>query len=548
MEHNGPPAPTLDEGQKPSSSPRRAGWWVLGVGLVAVVALVVVTVQHPSSPATMSPDEINSTVKAAVDKDIEAARSAPPDSAQVYRAILPSLVVIRAERAGNGGKDSDLGAGVVVNDKGAILTARHVIADARTIQVTFSDGTKAAAKVVKEEPETDIAILQPEGSPEVIVPAVLGSSGGLHVGDATFAVGHPLGLVGSLSAGVISGLDRSIPLGDGSLKGLIQFDAAVNPGNSGGPLLNRSGQVIGIVTALANPTLRGYFIGIGFAVPIATRGRRRRCTGAMTDNRETSMDTPFPRPGPMEHVVYEVKKFIVGQDDLLERLIVALLARGHVLVEGVPGLAKTMAIKHAGPVHRRSVPAHPVHSRSGAGRSRRHQDLQPEARRVPDLDRAGAHEPVAGRRDQPRPGQGAERAARSHAGAPGDDRARDPTGARSVSRHGDSEPDRVRGHVPAAGGPARPLHAEGPGGVPLADGGVRDRRAHDRKPGSDADGHRHDSAAGPAAVGRRGVRRSRLDRVRREGGECHPGAGIDRAPATWLAMSPTAPAPGRRST
>ena len=103
------------------------------------------------------------------------------------------------------------------------------------------------------------------------MPAVLG--GGAQIGDETFAVGHPLGLVGSLSAGVISGLDRSFPLANGrTLAGMIQFDAAVNPGNSGGPLLNRNGQVIGIVTGLANPAGDDYFIGIGFAVPIGTAG------------------------------------------------------------------------------------------------------------------------------------------------------------------------------------------------------------------------------------------------------------------------------------
>jgi S1-C subfamily serine protease len=235
--------------------------------------LVVLAVQRSSSPGTMSPEEIDQTVKTAVDKGLEDARSVPPDSARVYQAILPSLVFIHAERPGGGAKANELGTGVIINDQGAILTARHVIASARTIQVTFSDGTVATARVLKEERDEDIAVLQPERPPQVIVPAVLGSSSGLHVGDDAFAVGHPLGLVGSLSAGVISGLDRSIPSGDGSmLKGLIQFDAAVNPGSSGGPLLNRRGQVIGIVTALANPSHQGFFIGIGFAVPIGTAG------------------------------------------------------------------------------------------------------------------------------------------------------------------------------------------------------------------------------------------------------------------------------------
>ena len=94
----------------------------------------------------------------------------------------------------------------------------------------------------------------------------------MRVGDEAFAIGNPLGLIASMSAGVISGFDRIIPLNeDGQkLEGLIQFDTAVNPGNSGGPLLNRQGQVIGIVTALADPSEQGYFIGIGFAVPIGT--------------------------------------------------------------------------------------------------------------------------------------------------------------------------------------------------------------------------------------------------------------------------------------
>jgi S1-C subfamily serine protease len=97
--------------------------------------------------------------------------------------------------------------------------------------------------------------------------------GGARVGDAVYPVGNPLGLSGSLTAGVVSALDRSIRSENGrTLKQLIQFDAAVNPGNSGGPLLNRDGQVIGIVTALANPSQQPYFVGIGFAVPIATAG------------------------------------------------------------------------------------------------------------------------------------------------------------------------------------------------------------------------------------------------------------------------------------
>jgi S1-C subfamily serine protease len=199
------------------------------------------------------------------------AMDAPPRSTEVYRAILPSLVFIRTEgneaRAGSG-----VGSGVIVNDDGAILTAHHVVDGARRISVTFADGTEAGAALAEAFP-SDLAILRPNRLPEIVVPAVLGGAGP-RIGDDAFAVGNPLGLAASLSAGVISGLNRTSTLqpGDRQLGGLIQFDAAVNPGSSGGPLLNHNGQVIGIVTALANPANERSFTGIGFAVPLSAGG------------------------------------------------------------------------------------------------------------------------------------------------------------------------------------------------------------------------------------------------------------------------------------
>ncbi len=263
-ELGGPHTGAADEPSEPrprTSHARR--WVVLAVAATVAIVVVVIAVSWLSpEPAVTSPADIESQVQAAVDKSLEEARSAPPDSALVYESILPSLVVIRAE-----GGARAAGSGVVVNEAGAILTARHVIAGADTIRVTFADGTESTAQVIAEEADDDIAVLAADRSPEVIVPAVLG--GVPHIGDEAFAVGHPLGLVASLSAGVVSGLDRAVPVGDGStLDGLIQFDAAVNPGSSGGPLLNRNGQVIGIVTALANPSEQGFFVGVGFAVPI----------------------------------------------------------------------------------------------------------------------------------------------------------------------------------------------------------------------------------------------------------------------------------------
>jgi S1-C subfamily serine protease len=243
--------------------------WLASVGLALLGSLMGLLLFTTFWRAPAPPPEVD--VEAAAATAVAKALDAPPRSTEVYRSILPSLVFIRTEgneqRAGSG-----VGSGVIVNDDGAILTAHHVVDGARAITVVFADGTEAAAEVAEVFP-TDLAILRAQGQPEIIVPAVLGGAGP-RVGDDTFAVGNPLGLAASLSAGVISGLNRTSTLqpGDRQLGGLIQFDAAVNPGSSGGPLLNRNGQVIGIVTALANPANERAFTGIGFAVPLSAGG------------------------------------------------------------------------------------------------------------------------------------------------------------------------------------------------------------------------------------------------------------------------------------
>jgi Trypsin-like serine proteases, typically periplasmic, contain C-terminal PDZ domain len=223
------------------------------------------------SPSPLDRAQVGTIASDAVAQAIKAQKAAPATSAVVYQQILPSLVTIESKGPSTKAGSEELGAGVIVNTSGSILTAFHVVDGATSIRATFMDGTTTTAEIASTDPANDIAVLTPKRNPSVIVPAVLG--GGDQVGDETFAVGNPLGLIASLSAGVISGLDRSIKIADGkTLRGLIQFDAAVNPGNSGGPLLNRAGQVIGIVTALANPSRDKSFIGIGFAVPIGTAG------------------------------------------------------------------------------------------------------------------------------------------------------------------------------------------------------------------------------------------------------------------------------------
>ena len=249
--------------------PRRRSWLTWAVVLVIVLAAVGVWRYSQRGPAPITRTDVNNAVQAGIDQARQQDRNTPPDAAVAYRTILPSLVTITTVHA-PGGKNA-LGAGVVINAQGAVMTALHVVEGGGQIQVRFADGTVSPAKVTTSQRNNDIAVLAVSKLPDVIVPAVLG--GGAQVGDAVFPVGHPLGLEDSLTAGVVSALGRSIRTEDGrTLNGLIQFDAAVNPGNSGGPLLDRDGHVIGIVTGLANPSQQAYFVGIGFAVPIGTAG------------------------------------------------------------------------------------------------------------------------------------------------------------------------------------------------------------------------------------------------------------------------------------
>jgi S1-C subfamily serine protease len=177
----------------------------------------------------------------------------------VYQRVRPSVVLVRTASGA-------FGSGVIVADDGTILTANHVIAGASGITVTFFDGTTARASVAAADPKLDIAELMPAALPQVVVPAALGGSAG--VGAPVIAIGNPLGLTDSVSAGIVSGVNRTADTAQGTYSGLIQFDASVNPGSSGGPLLDAQGMVIGIVVSIANPAHEDAFAGIGFAVPI----------------------------------------------------------------------------------------------------------------------------------------------------------------------------------------------------------------------------------------------------------------------------------------
>jgi len=212
------------------------------------------------------------------------ASDAPLTVAQIYQTVRPSVVLIRAvggSSSVNGRQETEVatGTGVIINADGTILTADHVIAGSKSIQITYVDGTSSPATVATGDPKQDIATLTPAKLPGTLVPAVLG--GGVAVGDDVTAIGNPFGLTGTTTNGVVSGLGRVLSREkNGDIGGLIQFDAAVNPGNSGGPLINERGQVVGIVVALTNPTGSDTFIGIGFAVPIGSALGAGRGSGA----------------------------------------------------------------------------------------------------------------------------------------------------------------------------------------------------------------------------------------------------------------------------
>ena len=248
---------------------RRSAPFVAGV-LATFLAIAAYGAFNPG-PHVLNQADVNKTIASA----LASQTPGPAFSEIVYAQVRPSLVLIETDATGATGKaQNELGSGVVIDQAGEVLTALHVVADATTIHLTFADGSKTTATVATRSPTTDIAVLQPTQVPATVAPATLGNPGAMQIGDDAYVVGNPYGLYGSISAGVISGLDRTFQVPDSTqvLTGLIQIDAAVNPGNSGGPLVNRDGQVVGIVTGLINPTKQNVFIGIGLAVPIDVAG------------------------------------------------------------------------------------------------------------------------------------------------------------------------------------------------------------------------------------------------------------------------------------
>lgn len=247
----------VDSAPKDPREPRRTtSWrWLVVAGSVLVVAIAVIAALAFRLGSTTAASEATSSSPTPT----PAPTATPLPVPKLYTQVVPSVVLITTSRG-------SLGSGTVVTDTGTILTANHVISGGGDLTVIFADGTRAKAEIAATNPKKDIATLEPQKLPEVVVPAALG--GGVVVGADVVALGNPLGLQDSTTSGIVSGLNRTSKTTAGSITGLIQFDAAVNPGSSGGPLLNDQGLVVGVVVSIADPGKDDAFAGIGFAVPI----------------------------------------------------------------------------------------------------------------------------------------------------------------------------------------------------------------------------------------------------------------------------------------
>ncbi|MBQ1047320.1 trypsin-like peptidase domain-containing protein [Micromonospora sp. C51] len=176
--------------------------------------------------------------------------------------VLAGVVSVRVTSGGRGAS----GSGFLIDDRGHVVTNSHVVVGGNTFQVVGRDGRRLTARLVGRDPGTDIAVLRVDPG-NALRPLPLASAGRTRVGEPVLAVGSPLGLSGTVTAGIVSALDRPVRLGGGARQPAVQTDASINPGNSGGPLVNGRGEVVGVNTAIA--TLEGSGnIGIGFAIPV----------------------------------------------------------------------------------------------------------------------------------------------------------------------------------------------------------------------------------------------------------------------------------------
>ncbi len=251
--------------------------WAVGGALLVAASMLL---QHgiTGSSTELTQEDIDEAVRTTLENEV-----LPSPYARAYEAVAGSVVrVVGLDDEATTPSKQDAteidptdhrrstGSGVVIIDNGTILTNLHVVTGAKRIRVTFANGHESDAVLINAQPENDLAVLRAKSIPDDLEAATMRSSAELRAGDQVMAVGFPFGIGPSASGGVVSGLKRQFrsPEGGQRITNLIQFDAAANPGNSGGPLVTMDGAVVGIVTAILNPGDAGTFIGIAFAVPI----------------------------------------------------------------------------------------------------------------------------------------------------------------------------------------------------------------------------------------------------------------------------------------
>ncbi len=275
--------------------PAASSPWLLWSAIVLLTAALAASLALQPAQRKLTQDDINAAVLKTMETQVM-----PSEWSRAYENIRPSVVRVvsyvnksrldekerkLAEKSAKPkplgpasedvtGNDDEIengvGTGVVIIDKGVILTNLHVVSGADRIKVIFHDGLEATASITGVQAENDLAVLQASKIPDDMIAATMRSTADLAPGDKVLAVGFPFGIGPSASGGIVSGLGRIFrsPEGKQEMRNLIQFDAAANPGNSGGPLVTMDGEVVGIVTAILNPTSARTFLGIGFAVPI----------------------------------------------------------------------------------------------------------------------------------------------------------------------------------------------------------------------------------------------------------------------------------------
>ena len=278
--------------------------FLLGTVIVLVIVLAITLgsvggiaaapyLQRPSGALTSPNEQQPAPALAPTAVPLPAdASSSERTASDVYRQVSPSVVSIQVVQNGSAtssqqqsprapripnqpqaGVQVALGSGFVLDKQGNIVTNDHVVAGASQVEVTFLDGTTVHAKVVGQDPSSDLAVIQVNVNPSLLQPVDLGDSASLVVGQQVYAIGNPFGQLWTMTSGIVSAVGRTVQSGTSnySIPEVIQTDAAINPGNSGGPLLDSAGLCIGVNTAIYSPS--GAYAGVGFAVPIDTVNR-----------------------------------------------------------------------------------------------------------------------------------------------------------------------------------------------------------------------------------------------------------------------------------